>query len=53
VQETVPDSVVDRADDIEVIDLTPDDLIQRLKAGKVYVPETAQRAIERYFSPAT
>jgi two-component system sensor histidine kinase KdpD len=51
VQETVPDSIVDRADDVEVIDLTPDDLIQRLKAGKVYVPETAQRAIERYFSP--
>jgi two-component system sensor histidine kinase KdpD len=51
VRETVPDSIVDRADDVEVIDLTPDDLIQRLKAGKVYVPETAQRAIERYFSP--
>ena len=42
---------IDRADDIEVIDLTPDDLIQRLKEGKVYVPETAQRALEHYFSP--
>src|SRR5487761_2290725 len=38
VRETVPDSVLDRADDIEVIDLSPDDLIQRLKEGKVYVP---------------
>jgi two-component system sensor histidine kinase KdpD len=51
VRETVPDSVIDRADDVEVIDLTPDDLIERLKAGKVYVPETAKRAVERYFSP--
>ena len=38
VRETVPDSVFDRADGIELIDLTPDDLIQRLKEGKVYVP---------------
>ena len=38
VRETVPDSVFDRADAIELIDLTPDDLIQRLKEGKVYVP---------------
>ena len=37
VRETVPDSVIDKADDIEVIDLTPDDLIQRLRDGKVYV----------------
>jgi two-component system sensor histidine kinase KdpD len=51
VRETVPDSIIDRADDIEVIDLTPDDLIQRLREGKVYVPKTAQRAIENYFSP--
>src|SRR6478735_12510480 len=39
VRETVPDSVIDRADAIELIDLTPDDLIQRLKEGKVYVPK--------------
>lgn len=51
VRETVPDSIIDRADDIEVIDLTPDDLITRLKEGKVYVPEQASRAIEHYFSP--
>ena len=38
VRETVPDSIIDRADDIELVDLTPDDLIQRLKEGKVYVP---------------
>ena len=43
VRETVPDGVLDRADDIEVIDLNPDDLIQRLKDGKVYVP-TQRRA---------
>src|SRR5882724_8331784 len=44
VRETVPDSVFDRADAIELIDLTPDDLIQRLKEGKVYVPKQAERA---------
>jgi two-component system sensor histidine kinase KdpD len=51
VRETVPDSIVDRADDIEVIDLTPGDLIERLKQGKVYLPKTAKSAIENYFSP--
>jgi two-component system, OmpR family, sensor histidine kinase KdpD len=51
VRETVPDSIVDRADAIEVIDLTPDDLLQRLREGKVYVPKTAERALGHYFSP--
>ncbi|QCG94453.1 sensor histidine kinase KdpD [Azospirillum sp. TSA2s] len=51
VRETVPDSILDRADDIEVIDIAPDDLIQRLQQGKVYVPRTAERAIRHYFSP--
>src|SRR5437763_3012686 len=51
VRETVPDSVFDDADAIELIDLTADDLIQRLKEGKVYVPKQAERALEHYFSP--
>jgi two-component system sensor histidine kinase KdpD len=51
VRETVPDSIIDRADDIEVIDITPDDLLKRLSDGKVYVPTTARRAVENYFSP--
>ena len=51
VRETVPDSVFDRADAIELVDLTPDDLIARLKEGKVYVPKQAERALEHYFSP--
>lgn len=51
VRETVPDSIFDRADAIELIDLTPDDLIQRLREGKVYVPKQAERALEHYFSP--
>ena len=51
VRETVPDQVFDRADAIELVDLTPDDLIQRLKEGKVYVPKQAERALEHYFSP--
>ena len=52
VRETVPDSVFDRADAIELVDLTPDDLIERLKEGKVYVPKQAERALEHFFSPA-
>src|SRR6516164_8695524 len=51
VRETVPDSVFDRADAIELVDITPDDLIQRLREGKVYVPKQAERALEHYFSP--
>src|SRR5947199_4678165 len=51
VRETVPDSVFDRADAIELVDITPDDLIERLKEGKVYVPKQADRALEHYFSP--
>ena len=52
VRETFPDQVFDRADAIELVDLTPDDLIQRLKEGKVYVPKQAERALEHFFSPA-
>ncbi len=51
VRETVPDSILDRADDIEVIDLAPDELMQRLREGKVYVPQQAERALDHYFSP--
>jgi two-component system sensor histidine kinase KdpD len=50
VRETVPDSIINRADDIELVDLTPNDLIQRLKEGKVYVPKQAERALDHYFS---
>src|SRR6201997_5423225 len=52
VRETVPDRVFDRADSVELIDLTPDDLIQRLKEGKVYVPRQAERALQHFFTPA-
>ena len=52
VRETVPDTVFDRADAVELVDLTPDDLIARLKEGKVYVPKQAERALEHFFSPA-
>src|SRR5689334_8197537 len=52
VREIVPDAMLDRADAIELVDLTPDDLIQRLKEGKVYVPDQAKRALKHFFSPA-
>ena len=48
-RETLPDHVFDEADDIELIDLPPDDLIARLHAGKVYVADQAGTAIERFF----
>ena len=50
VRETVPDSILERADDVELIDLSPDDLLQRLKDGKVYVPEQIQHAIHNFFA---
>ena len=52
VRETVPDAVFDRADAVELVDLTPDDLIERLKEGKVYVPKQAEHALQHFFSPA-
>jgi two-component system sensor histidine kinase KdpD len=47
--ETLPDSVFDEADEVELIDLPPDDLLERLKAGKIYLPEQARRALEKFF----
>jgi len=49
VRETVPDSIIDAVTDIEVIDLPPEELIDRLKEGKVYIPEQAERALEKFF----
>jgi two-component system sensor histidine kinase KdpD len=51
VRETIPDAIFDRADAVELVDLTPDDLIERLKAGKVYVPKQAERALAHFFAP--
>src|SRR5512136_335098 len=50
VRETVPDRVIDEASEIEVVDLTPAELLQRLRDGKVYVPDMASRAIEQFFN---
>jgi two-component system, OmpR family, sensor histidine kinase KdpD len=49
VRETVPDSVLDRADAIELIDIAPEELLQRLHDGKVYLPEQAKRATQHFF----
>ncbi len=51
VRETVPDSIFDRADAVKLVDVTPDDLIQRLQEAKVYVPKQAERALKNFFSP--
>ncbi|MCZ8315722.1 sensor histidine kinase KdpD [Phreatobacter sp.] len=50
VQETVPDEVLQRADEIELIDLPPDELINRLRDGKVYVPQQVGKALESFFT---
>ncbi|MGB6452373.1 MAG: sensor histidine kinase KdpD [Steroidobacteraceae bacterium] len=50
VRETVPDSVLEIAADVELIDLPPDDLLERMRQGKVYVPEQARNAIANFFS---
>ena len=50
-RETVPDSALSRADDIELVDITPDELRRRLADGKVYVPETARLAADHFFKP--
>src|SRR5438128_1240505 len=49
VRETVPDSVLEQADEVELIDLPPDDLLQRFKEGKVYMPDQAQEALQNFF----
>src|SRR5262249_11977676 len=52
VRETIPDRIRDRADEVKLIDLSPEELIQRLQEGKVYIPEQAERAIRNYFRPS-
>jgi two-component system sensor histidine kinase KdpD len=49
VRETVPDTLLKRADQVELVDIPPEELLQRLKEGKVYVPDQAQHAIDRFF----
>jgi len=49
VRETVPDRLIEAADEVELIDLPPDDLLQRLRGGKVYVPQQAERAAGSFF----
>jgi two-component system sensor histidine kinase KdpD len=49
VRETLPDEIFENADEIEIIDLTPDELLQRLSDGKVYTPERSKEAIESFF----
>jgi len=51
VRETIPDRILEEADEIDLTDLPPDELIQRLHEGKVYVPEQATRAVQKFFRP--
>ncbi|MGI6414354.1 MAG: DUF4118 domain-containing protein [Thermoguttaceae bacterium] len=49
VRETVPDHVFDSADDLELVDVSPEELLARLQAGKVYIPQQAERAMQSFF----
>jgi len=49
VRETLPDALLERADEVELIDLSPHELVERLQAGKVYLPLQAQRALTHFF----
>jgi two-component system, OmpR family, sensor histidine kinase KdpD len=49
VRETVPDEIFENADEVELVDLTPEELLQRLSEGKVYTPERSREAIENFF----
>jgi two-component system sensor histidine kinase KdpD len=49
VQETVPDTAFDKADEVELVDLPPEELLERLKEGKVYMPQQAKAAVENFF----
>ena len=48
-QETLPDTFLDRADEVQVVDIPLEELFERLKEGKVYIPAQAQRAIDNFF----
>ena len=52
VRETVPDTIIETADEVVVVDITPDELLQRLTEGRIYLPENARRAAEGFFKPA-
>jgi two-component system sensor histidine kinase KdpD len=49
IRETVPDSILEQADEVELIDIPPDELLKRLSEGKVYTPERSQQAIQNFF----
>jgi two-component system sensor histidine kinase KdpD len=49
VRETIPDRVIDEASELELVDLPPEELLNRLREGKVYIPEQAARAIKEFF----
>jgi two-component system, OmpR family, sensor histidine kinase KdpD len=51
-RETLPDRILDEADEVELVDISPEALRSRLRHGNVYPPERAERALEHYFSPS-
>src|SRR5579864_637787 len=52
VRETLPDSILEEADEVELVDISPEELIERLGEGKVYAGEMAERAVRNFFNKA-
>lgn len=50
VRERIPDAVFNEADQVELVDIEPEELMERLRAGKIYAPEQAERALENFFT---
>ena len=50
VRETLPDSVLEQADEVELVDIAPEELLERFREGKVYRPEQAERAAKHFFT---
>ncbi|HEY6004114.1 MAG TPA: hypothetical protein VIV57_14660 [Anaeromyxobacter sp.] len=50
VREVVPDAILERADEVEIVDVAPEELLHRLSEGKIYLPEQAEAARERFFT---
>ena len=51
IRETIPDTVLEKANEVVVVDITPSELLARLKEGKVYLPDNARRAADNFFKP--
>ncbi len=50
VRETLPDRVLEEADEVELVDISPDELVERLREGKIYKPQQVEQALKHFFN---